>query len=59
MTDLRTPRSTLKAARVANASMVVTYDRSRVVSRAGRVSPETMKLLDAALAMHLGFLEQT
>jgi mRNA-degrading endonuclease toxin of MazEF toxin-antitoxin module len=54
MTDLRSPRSTLKTPRVANASMVVTYDRSRVVSRAGRVSTQAMKLLDAALAMHLG-----
>lgn len=36
MTDLRARRSTLKAQRVANASMVVTHDRSRVVSRALR-----------------------
>jgi mRNA interferase MazF len=54
MTDLRAPRSTLKTARVANASMVVTYDRTRVMSRAGRVSAPTLKLLDAALALHLG-----
>lgn len=54
MTDLRSPRSTLKPHRVANASMVVTYDRSRVVSRAGRVSAQAMKHLDEALALHLG-----
>src|SRR5437870_12825928 len=38
MVDLRRPRSDLRAARVANASMVMTYDRVRVVKRAGRVS---------------------
>lgn len=54
VTDLRAPRSTLKNQRVANASMVVTYDRSRVVSRAGRVSTQTMKSIDTALALHLG-----
>jgi hypothetical protein len=42
MVDLRKPRSTLDAARVANASMVMTYDRSRILRRAGRVSIEAM-----------------
>src|SRR5438552_16502051 len=36
--DLRPPRSTLKDARVANASMIMTYDRARVVRRAGRIA---------------------
>jgi mRNA interferase MazF len=54
MTDLRRLRSTLDAPRVANASMVMTYDRARVVSRAGRIAPETLRHLDQALAMHLG-----
>jgi mRNA interferase MazF len=54
MTDLRRPRSTLDAPRVANASMVMTYDRARVVSRAGRVAPDALRRLDEALAMHLG-----
>jgi hypothetical protein len=35
MADLRTPRSTLEAERVANASMVMPYDRARIVRRAG------------------------
>ena len=53
MVDLRKPRSTLADARVANASMVMTYDRARVVSRAGRVSVETQRAMDRALAIHL------
>ncbi len=52
--DLRRPRSTLTQARVANASMVMTYDRSRILRRAGRISKETQRALDAALAIHLG-----
>jgi mRNA interferase MazF len=55
MVDLRPPRSTLKSARVANASMVMTYDRARVVSRAGRVTPQAQRAIDRALALHLGF----
>jgi mRNA interferase MazF len=51
--DLRRPRSTLGEPRVANASMLMTYDRGRVVSRAGRVSLETQRALDRALAVHL------
>lgn len=54
MVDLRAPRSTLKDARVANASMVMTYDRERVIRRAGRLAPETQHTLDQALGMHLG-----
>jgi mRNA-degrading endonuclease toxin of MazEF toxin-antitoxin module len=52
--DLRKPRSTLEAQRVANASMVMTYDRGRIVRRAGRVSADTLRALDHALAVHLG-----
>ena len=54
MVDLRKPRSTLTEARVANASMIMTYDRGRVVTRAGRVSAETQGALDRALGIHLG-----
>ena len=54
MVDLRKPRSNLAEARVANASMVMTYDRKRVVNRAGRIAPDTQRSLDRALAMHLG-----
>src|SRR3989442_8373387 len=35
--DLRRPRSSLRDARVANASMLMTYDRGRVVRHAGSV----------------------
>ena len=52
--DLRRPRSTLADDRVANASMVMTYDRARVVSRAGRVAAETLRQIDRALSVHLG-----
>lgn len=55
--DLRSPRSNLRQARIANASMIMTYDRSRVVSRAGRITAEAQRLLDEALSIHLG-LEQ-
>jgi len=54
MADLRRPRSTLAADRVANASMVMTYDRARVVGRAGRVTAAGMPPLERALALHLG-----
>ncbi len=54
MVDLRRPRSNLADARVANASMVMTYDRTRVVRRAGRITAETQRALDGALAIHLG-----
>jgi mRNA interferase MazF len=53
MTDLRHPRSTLEAERVANASMVMTYDRARVTSRAGRVTSDTLRRIEQALAIHL------
>jgi mRNA-degrading endonuclease toxin of MazEF toxin-antitoxin module len=51
--DLRAPRSTLKDDRVANASMVMTYDRTRIAGKAGRVHVDTMKAVDSALALHL------
>lgn len=54
MVDLRTPRSDLKEARVANASMIMTYDRRRVIKRAGRIARETQDTLDQALSLHLG-----
>lgn len=56
MADLRHPRSTLTEDRVANASMVMTYDRKRVVGRAGRVSRQTLERLSQALAIHLGLV---
>ncbi len=54
MVDLRAPRSTMSEPRVANASMVTTFDRRRVVRRAGRVSADTLLAVDRALALHLG-----
>jgi mRNA interferase MazF len=56
MTDLRHPRSTLTEDRVANASMVMTYDRARVTKRAGRITPETLEDIDHALAIHLALV---
>jgi mRNA interferase MazF len=56
MVDLRKPRSDLKEARVANASMIMTYDRRRIVNRAGRVSMDTQRALDNALSLHLGLI---
>jgi mRNA interferase MazF len=53
MADLRHPRSTLREARVANASMVMTYDRARITRRAGKVAPEALDDIDRALAVHL------
>ncbi|MGQ0504357.1 MAG: type II toxin-antitoxin system PemK/MazF family toxin [Myxococcaceae bacterium] len=54
MVDLRSPRSSLYEPRVANASMVMTYDRARIASRAGQLTRQTRELLDKALALHLG-----
>ena len=51
--DLRSPRSSLTEFRVANASMVSTYDRSRIVAHAGRLTLETLQRLNEALALHL------
>jgi mRNA-degrading endonuclease toxin of MazEF toxin-antitoxin module len=56
VTDLRKPRSTVERNRVANASMVMTYDRRRVIGRAGKVSQETMLDIERALSLHLGLL---
>jgi len=53
MVDLRAHRSTLKKDRVANASMIMTYDRARIVKRAGRVTHETLLAIDRALRTHL------
>lgn len=53
MVDLRAPKSNLKTARIANASMVTTFDRSRVLKREGRVTRETLGRLDDALRLHL------
>jgi mRNA-degrading endonuclease toxin of MazEF toxin-antitoxin module len=58
MTDLRRPRSDLVEDRVANASMVMTYDRSRVVGRAGKVAPQTLVDIDRALALHLAIADR-
>lgn len=54
MVDLRAPRSTMREPRVANASMIMTVDRRRVTSRAAKISKDTLRALDRALALHLG-----
>lgn len=57
MVDLRQPRSNITEPRVANASMIITYDRNRVVKRAGRVSAGTLVAINGALQIHLGIEE--
>lgn len=52
--DLRPPRSTMQSARVANASAITSYDKSRVVAPAGKVSVDAMAALDRAVLVHLG-----
>lgn len=59
MADLRAPRSSLSEGRVANASMVMTYDRTRIVSHAGQVSAATLRRIDEALRVHLELPEAT
>jgi mRNA-degrading endonuclease toxin of MazEF toxin-antitoxin module len=54
MVDLRKPRSDLEEARVANGSMIMTYDQRRIVKRAGRIAADTQRALDEALSIHLG-----
>lgn len=54
MVDLRAPRSNLKADRIANASLVTTWDRARLLKREGRLTKATLEKLDAALRLHLG-----
>ena len=56
MVDLRKPRSTLAEPRVANGSMIMTYDRARVVAKAGRLHSDAQRALDGALALHLGLV---
>lgn len=53
MVDLRPPRSSLTEPRVANASMIMTYDRARVVGRVGRLHGDALRALDRALSIHL------
>ena len=57
LVDLRRPRSSLRQNRVANASMVMTYDRRRVVKKAGNTTVDTRQAIDRALAIHLGLAE--
>jgi mRNA interferase MazF len=54
MVDLRRPHSEMTADRVANASMIMTYDRRRIVAAEGAISDEALDELDQALALHLG-----
>lgn len=54
--DLSQPRSNLRQARVANASMVMTYDRRRVLQAAGQISDQAQSDLDEALRVHLALI---
>lgn len=58
MVDLRSPKSNLKADRIANASMVTTWDRSRFLKREGHVTKATLARIEAALKLHLGLDDQ-
>ena len=53
MVDLRRPRSPLREARVANCSMIMTYDRSRIARAEGRVSEMALAEIGRALRVHL------
>jgi mRNA interferase MazF len=53
MVDLRRPRSPLGEARVANCSMIMTYDRARIVKREGAASREALADIERALRVHL------
>lgn len=53
MVDLRPPRSDLESPRVANCSMIMTYDRARIARHAGRIASNARAALDEALSMHL------
>jgi mRNA interferase MazF len=53
MVDLRRPRSALREARVANCSMIMTYDRSRIVRVESGLSTATVAEIDRALRVHL------
>ncbi len=55
--DLRQPRSTMEKPRVANASTIMTYDRRRILGRAGRVTGDALAKIDRALAIHLGLAD--
>jgi len=57
MVDVRKPRSQLREARVANCSMIMTYDRARVVRREGRIGDEAVSEIDRALLVHLGIAQ--
>ena len=57
MVDLRKPRSPLKQGRVANCSMIMTYDRARMVKVEGRVTRDALNAIDRALAVHLALGE--
>jgi mRNA-degrading endonuclease toxin of MazEF toxin-antitoxin module len=56
MVDLRRPRSTLSEHRLANCSMITSYDRDRVVEYAGTVSPPAITAIEQAVRRHLGLL---
>lgn len=57
MVDLRKPRSPLREARVANCSMIMTYDRGRIVRREGRITEVAMSEVDRAVLVHLGITQ--
>lgn len=56
MVDLRRPMSTLPEHRLANCSMITSYDRDRIVEYAGTVAPTAIMAIEEAVRRHLGLV---
>jgi mRNA interferase MazF len=54
---VRTPEGGLDADSVVLLNQIRSVDRRRLVRRIGRLTPETMRLLDRALLLSLGLIE--
>lgn len=52
--DLERAELELLDARVANCSMIMTYDRSRVVTKTATTSHDTMRAIETCMRTHLG-----
>jgi mRNA interferase MazF len=54
---VRTPEGGLDADSVVLLNQIRSVDRRRLVRRIGRLTPETMRLVDRALLLSLGLIE--
>ncbi|HEV8642569.1 MAG TPA: type II toxin-antitoxin system PemK/MazF family toxin, partial [Methylomirabilota bacterium] len=54
---VRTPEGGLDADSVVLLNQIGSVDRRRLVRRIGRLTPETMRLVDRALLLSLGLIE--